>query len=201
MNCQSVRVIFVNSLDSQWAGMRSSGYFRRKVPALMALVVTLFAVGCGSSGWDSVNPHYTAATAPKRPIWTPEDSPLNAIRGFGNDSFYAVGDDGLIIHSVDGNHWSHQISRKDLSLKAIFGTPDGKSMWIVGDGGTILHSDGGQSWSPQFSHIPWGLNSIYGSEDGKRLIAAGQAGTIIYTNDGKYWVQAREVQHIPLYVF
>ena len=132
----------------------------------VAITVAFVAVGCGSSDWGPVTPHYTPETAPYRTVWTAQGLPLNAVRAFGANSVYAVGASGTILHSIDGEHWTHQSSQTQAALNAIFGTPDGKKLWVVGDEGTILHSTDGEHWSAQSSRVPWALHSIFGAQDG-----------------------------------
>jgi len=166
--------------------MHVGRFLRTYVPAAVVTLLAVATVGCGSLYWDSVSPRYTTDTAPYRMLWMPQDAPLNAVRGFGANSVYAVGAYGTILHSIDGEHWTHQSSQTQADLNAIFGTPDGKKLWIVGDGGTILHSTDGEHWSAQSSSSPHSLHSIFGAQDGNQLWAVGDF-TILHSTDGEHW--------------
>jgi photosystem II stability/assembly factor-like uncharacterized protein len=68
----------------------------------------------------------------------------------GDDkSLWAVGDEGTILHSSDGQRWDPQMSGTNQTLYSVFGSIDGKALWAVGDRGTILHSGDGEHWDRQ----------------------------------------------------
>jgi photosystem II stability/assembly factor-like uncharacterized protein len=61
---------------------------------------------------------------------------------------WAVGDGGLILHSVDGSTWTAQASGVTFDLTAVTAL-DAQTAWAVGDGETILcTTDGGAHWLP-----------------------------------------------------
>jgi photosystem II stability/assembly factor-like uncharacterized protein len=99
------------------------------------------------------------------------------------------------LHSIDGEHWTHQSSQTLVNLNAIFGTPDGAKLWIVGDAGTILHSSDGEHWNTQSTTFPYSLRSIFGAQDGKELWTVGDFGTILHSTDGEHWTVERSLLH------
>jgi len=59
---------------------------------------------------------------------------------------WAVGDDGLILHTSDGATWAPQAGGVMFDLTAVSAIDD-QTAWVVGDGETILRtSDGGEHW-------------------------------------------------------
>ena len=80
-----------------------------------------------------------------------------------------AGDNGTIVHSSDGEHWSAQTSNTSTALRSIYGTSDGRSSWAVDNSGTIVHSSDGEHWGAQTRSTPNTLNSIYGTSEGKSL--------------------------------
>ncbi len=106
---------------------------------------------------------------------------------------WAVGKDGVIIHTVDGGDtWVGQDSGVTLSLNAVAFAPDGKTGWAVGNEGVVRHTtDGGKTWSPQPSGIANHLYDIF-VLDAQRAWAVGENGHIIATtNGGQTWTIQR----------
>ena len=59
---------------------------------------------------------------------------------------WAVGDGGLILHTVDGSSWTPQAGGVTFDLTAVSAVGD-QTAWVVGDGETILTTtDGGAHW-------------------------------------------------------
>jgi photosystem II stability/assembly factor-like uncharacterized protein len=103
-----------------------------------------------SEGWvcggDLIR-HYTSSS------WSgDQDYPsgaYNAIHFVDNNNGWAVGDNGIIIHTNDGENWSTQQTNSAYILTDVFflNTLEG---WAVGSGGTILHTtNGGSAWSQE----------------------------------------------------
>ncbi|MFC2132135.1 PKD domain-containing protein, partial [Bacteroidota bacterium] len=123
-------------------------------------------------------------------------NPLHKYQNSGTDKFlygvcfvdslygWAVGDEGLILHTKDGGKsWAEQeanVGRGLLSVHFI----DRLNGWAVGEVGRIRHtSDGGENWIIQYSEVyPVVLNSVYFLNKNKGW-AVGPSG-IIYTEDG-----------------
>lgn len=98
---------------------------------------------------------------------------------------WAVGQDGVIIHTIDGGDtWQAQNSGVSTPLNAVAFAPDGLHGWAVGDNGVIRHTDdGGTTWTAQVSGIGYHLYDVF-ALDGQRAWAVGQNGHILATNDG-----------------
>ena len=66
---------------------------------------------------------------------------LSSISGTSDGKrLWAVGRQGTILESGDGEHWNKRNSGTKNDLYSIFGTNDGKRLWAVGGSGTILES-------------------------------------------------------------
>ncbi len=98
----------------------------------------------------------------------------------GGNGLVAVGDNGRILHSSDGNEWEAQPSGVEAWLVAI-AFAQGRYV-TVGDQGAILISSNGLSWRPA-THVPTTkrLNNVaYGNG---HWIAVGEEGTILISDD------------------
>lgn len=75
---------------------------------------------------------------------------LNRVFFIDNNSGWAVGVNGVIIHTTDGGTtWVQQTSNVTKSLNSVF-FRDAATGWVVGSGGTILKTtNGGATWEPQ----------------------------------------------------
>ncbi len=71
----------------------------------------------------------------------------NGIDFVDNNTGWAVGDNGRIIHTTDGQNWTEQQTNPAyILLDVFFLTPS--EGWAVGSGGTILHTvNGGTTWT------------------------------------------------------
>src|SRR5437764_114156 len=118
---------------------------------LLVVSAGLLLACCSRESWRPVEPAYTPETAPGRWVWRNLNPTLRSIYRPGEGkSLWAVGDDGRILHTADGETWKPQTSGTPKDLTSIYGTGDGKSLWAVGYEGTILHTTGGE-WKPQTS--------------------------------------------------
>lgn len=96
---------------------------------------------------------------------------------------WAVGDDGLILNTVDGGEsWTRKERITGHALNDItFVDNEG---WVVGYSGTILYTnDGGKEWKRQESNTDLSLMGI-SFLDEKRGFALGERGIILSTEDG-----------------
>ena len=101
---------------------------------------------------------------------------------------WAVGEQGLVLSTVDGGQrWQAQ-SLGDWPLSDVVFNTDASQGWVVGIGGRILQSmDGGASWQPQNSGTRMTLLalSLHGGNDGvDQLCAVGQSGLVLTSSDG-----------------
>ena len=102
---------------------------------------------------------------------------------FGKTNFVAVGEQGAIFRSPDGNAWSSAKSGITETLRAV---TFGKDTFIaVGDKGSILTSPDGSAWTTMSSGTSNLLRSIaYGNGT---FVAVGDKGTLITSRDGVAW--------------
>lgn len=98
--------------------------------------------------------------------WTSQVSThaLRAVFFIDNQKGWAVGEEGAIIHSIDGGDtWQEQSSGTNIDLKDVVFT-DQNTGWVVGEEGLILHTtNGGSNWSvkPSGKGIEYEIFSIY----------------------------------------
>jgi hypothetical protein len=105
---------------------------------------------------------------------------------FGNNMFTAVGDNGIIMSSPDGEHWQKVSSGTSVSLASVVWGEAG--FVVVGDKGVILISKDGATWERQISGTGKTLFSLaYGNQ---AYVAAGDDSTILVSRDGKLWTKA-----------
>jgi hypothetical protein len=109
--------------------------------------------------------------------WTLRFQGFNDLNGviYGNNTFVAVGDYGIILTSPDGVTWT---SRGSWTSRWLFGVTYGNNTFVaVGEGGTILTSPDGVSWTQQTSPTrEWLRGVTYGNG---LFVAVGDRGTIL----------------------
>lgn len=103
---------------------------------------------------------------------------------YGNGTYVAVGADGIIKISSDGQAWtiasSHSIWFKGLTW--------GKDKFVaVGSLGKIYVSSDGQTWTEVISGTTKDLTGI--AWNGSMYVAVGDKGTILTSNDGLNWMK------------
>ena len=106
------------------------------------------------------------------------------------DSLYgwAVGDDGLILHTKNGGkNWTVQDANVGSWLSSVHFI-DRMNGWVVGDIGRIRHTtDGGSRWKLQYPEFYMEkLNSIFFANENKGW-AVGPSGIIHTENGGDNW--------------
>jgi photosystem II stability/assembly factor-like uncharacterized protein len=110
-----------------------------------------------------------------------EDAPLRAIQFVDHDEGWAVGDDGVILHTFDaGNTWERQPTGVRASLQSLFfltpyiGWAAGREELANGKGsaGVLLTTrDGGLKWQRVTLNALPGLNCVRFRDDKNGLIA------------------------------
>ncbi|MEA3505586.1 MAG: YCF48-related protein [Bacteroidota bacterium] len=107
---------------------------------------------------------------------------------------WAVGGDGVILHTSDaGKTWQQQSSGTTASFYNVHSTDRG-NVWVCGAGGTIRYSsDGGQSWISQNTVDAWINDIFFIDPDHGWAVTAGGESKILATKDGG---QNWEVQYI-----
>ncbi|PTY03723.1 hypothetical protein DB347_21050 [Opitutaceae bacterium EW11] len=104
----------------------------------------------------------------------------------GNAGIVAVGNDGTILHSLDGQTWTAENSGTRVWLVAV---TYGNGRYVaVGDNGTILTSTDAITWTAATKTGTTARlnNVVYGQG---KYVAVGEAGTIIVSTDGTSWSQ------------
>lgn len=143
----------------------------------------------------------SAAAASAQPAIPFEDAAVHAVQFIDKSEGWAVGDDGVIWHSIDGGaHWERQKSGTRASLRGIhFLTP--YTGWAVGrlespGGGSVgvmLHTtDGGLKWEQAGLNVLPGLHAVrffdaragFVCGDGTDAFPSGIFGT---ADGGKTW--------------
>ena len=103
--------------------------------------------------------------------------------------FVAVGWDGTIAHSIDGNRWVEaSFSATDRWLSDV--AWGGGRFVAVGNGRAVYSSDGDR-WRRSRSYDLGDLNSVAWGHD--RFVAVGDDGSTAFSNDGIRWRRVRNV--------
>lgn len=102
----------------------------------------------------------------------------------GNGIYAAVGADGTIKTSSDGETWSINSSHSVLLQGVVWG--NGKFV-TVGSQGKIFVSDDGKTWKVTASGTDKDLKGV--AWNGSLYAAVGDGGTILTSNDGLSWTQ------------
>ncbi len=115
---------------------------------------------------------------------------LRSIFFIDNDTGIIVGDNGIILKTINGGHtWAERTSGTTENLRKVsFTHPD--TGIAIGDNGTIVRTtNGGETWISQKSCTTKNLKSI-SFFNSKIAIAVGDSGTILRTIDGgNYWIK------------
>ena len=119
--------------------------------------------------------HWLSAQLP------PEVSGFNLHSIWGSDAanVWAVGDNGIILHSVDmGATWVSQNSGTGEGLNSIWGVGP-LELFAAGTTGTVVHTiNGGRTWSTQSTGTTDDLYTIWGATR-DNVIASGAAQLIL----------------------
>lgn len=112
---------------------------------------------------------------------------LNSVDFVDRNNGWAVGDQGTILHSLNGSamsaDWTSQASPVDVNLNDVYFVSSNKG-WIAGDSGTILITNsGGDPWEEQNTGLTDNLFGISLS-DASNGVVVGENGTILHTKDG-----------------
>lgn len=129
-------------------------------------------------------------------LWKPQssgiDKDLNGVFALDENTAWAVGNKGAIIHTTDGgNSWQNQTSGVDINLSQVFFI-DKQYGWAVGDKPNVLRTeDGGATWqNVRINHKKASVvQGVYFFNKDEGCIVGGgpqyyQPGFIAYTNDG-----------------
>ena len=120
------------------------------------------------------------------------DGHVRAVRFANEKAGWAVGDDGLVMHTPDaGKTWTRQSSGVTSALRAlaVARTPGGNFVGVAaGDGGALVRTNDGSVWSRVDVAISETLRSAEVNANGTLFLVAGDAGTLLRSEDaGDSW--------------
>lgn len=137
---------------------------------ILLLIFTIFSAGLyAQQGWS---PQSSGTTK-----W------INDVSFVDTKSGWAVCNDGLILHTTDGNSWTAQQSN---TPKHLYGVKFVSNMlgWIVGADGLILTTtNGGTNWTTQTAGVTMDLLSVFFMDLNFGWVT-GKFGTVMVTEDG-----------------
>jgi len=142
--------------------------------------VTAVTTGGGTSA-TSANSQYTYL-----PALTAQTSGTTSILWsvtYGNNTFVAVGNGGVVRTSTDGETWTPQTA---ATVAPLLGVTYGNNTFVaVGGGGNVRTSADGVTWTVQASGI---TTTLYGVTYGNNtFVAVGNGGTVLTSADGVTW--------------
>jgi photosystem II stability/assembly factor-like uncharacterized protein len=152
-----------------------------------AAAVAVALAAAAALGDDGAAPAVAAAPPGPGPALTVEHAETGLLLGIADtgERLVAVGGNGDIVVSDDGQRWAQVPSPVDVTLTAV-AFADSRNGWAVGHDAVILHTaDGGHSWTLQ--NFQPDLNAPLFSIlalDAQRAFAAGAFGTLKATVDG-----------------
>jgi len=140
--------------------------------------------------------NYTSTSPPGVTAWTQATlvptgfaSDLSAVANSGTQ-FIALGTDGSVVTSIDGNAWTSagSIPSGGARMNSLaFGLVSGATGYVaVGNGGNIFTSADLVAWAPAASNTPSDLYNVSFPKDA--FIATGANGTLLTSADGVTWV-------------
>ena len=107
---------------------------------------------------------------------------LHAVTWAG-DRFVAVGQDGAIVHSVDGDRWQEAGVSEIPGTRSLRDVTRGDRRFAaVGGPGTFVYSDDGYRWR-RGSSVSESVHGVTWGDE--RFVAVGQ--TIWHSSDGRRW--------------
>lgn len=114
---------------------------------------------------------------------------LNAVTFINDRRGWAVGNEGVIVSSVDGGKsWRTEVSNTSTNLTDILFN-DAKNGFASGENGIILRSvDGGTSWTPETTGSKHRLERL--AKAGDNVVAVGFGGTILIRE-----IDSRQKEH------
>jgi hypothetical protein len=140
--------------------------------------------------------NYTSTTPPGVTAWTQATSipagfasDLSAVT-FDGSQFIALGTDGSIVKSTDGNAWTAAASIPNggarMNSLAFGFVPSGPTYVAVGDGGNIFTSPDLVTWTAATSPTGDALYNVSFPKDS--FVATGANGTLLTSADAVTWV-------------
>lgn len=187
--------------------LRQSVRLRSPFAAISLVLLLLLLLGTGvfsvygtitSHGAEHTSNKPAISTLPAKSTQANTTAPIglgqrwhqrsNTPSGFGavvwlNSLFMALGDNGTIFTSPDGNTWTSRRSGTTHLLEGV--TWSGSLFVIVGDHGTILTSPDGSAWTLRQSGTAQNLYDVEWSRS--LFLAVGDNGTVLSSHNGSTW--------------
>lgn len=158
-----------------------------------------FTVNGRTNGGPGGTPSPAVSATPRLAgtIWTVGSSPIAndwygvasgtaLVSGVAANVFVAVGANGSIISSSDGNNWLSPTVQVPVTANLNAITSYGTTFLAVGSGGVVLSSSDAATWVQQTSGIADNLNAVASNGAGG-YVAVGDAGRIIVSGNGSSW--------------
>jgi len=163
---------------------------------LVSGISTARLVAVGNAGTLLAGDYnYTSTSPPGVTAWTQATSvPNGFVSGLSAVTsdltrFIALGTDGSIVTSADGNTWTSAAPIPNNSTRMnglAFGLASGSTAYVaVGDGGKIFTSTDLTAWTPATSNTPNDLYSVSFPKD--TFVATGAGGALLTSPDGSTW--------------
>lgn len=151
-------------------------------------------IDAGESG-DLVIVPFAASDAGEYLLRSSNDSGIassqGSIRARGRmdstDRWIVVGDDGVLLTSLDGNTWTPGASGTSENLTGV--SSNGLITVVVGENGTMLRSEDGEIWTAVPLATTLSLRGIVHSQT--QFVAVGDEGVLLTSIDGLEWTQGR----------
>lgn len=123
------------------------------------------------------------------------DRDLHAVTCVGNSDGWAVGEGGVVLHTVDsGATWSAQDAKTNVTLRTVHFAHSHAAVTgfvgvVAGDDGVLRFStDGGADWRVVTGLPSVTLRASTAALAGALFVVAGEGGTVLSTSDrGKTW--------------
>ena len=141
---------------------------------IIILLILVYSSIFAQSGWFWQNP-------------LPQGNTLNSVFFYDTNSGWAVGNYGVILHTINGGStWIAQNTvTHDLLYDVCF--IDANTGWAVGDNGMILHTtNSGNTWNTQFHSTNDLFTDVYFIDSNTGWVVGLE--TILHTsNGGETW--------------
>jgi photosystem II stability/assembly factor-like uncharacterized protein len=156
----------------------------------------------GGATWTPQSASRTDELGETRPL----DSHLFGVAAVGANEAWAVGDSGVVLHSVDGETWRSvaippEVLADDNIPERIWNAvrfTDPQHGWIAGEFATVLRTaDGGATWVGE-REIRGAANDLYlydlSAVTPEKAVATGLAGRVLVSTDaGRTW-ESRSIE-------
>jgi photosystem II stability/assembly factor-like uncharacterized protein len=161
---------------------------------LVSGISTARLVAVGNAGTLLAGDYnYTSTSPPGVTAWTQATSvPNGFVSGLSAVTsdltrFIALGTDGSIVTSADGNTWTSAAPIPNGGMNGLaFGLVPSNPVYVaVGDGGKIFTSTDLTAWTPATSNTPSDLYSVSFPKD--TFVVTGAGGTLLTSPDGSTW--------------